>query len=365
MDRCIRTGTRCDGNSIFRSALCARRPAALWFAACLAILIPSISGAAAVAPRVLELDGQVLVPPQARRPRRSITVTLYQVGTSFNKETRADPRGRFRFKDLQPSTYSLSIYLPGTGELVQTVDVTPSFADTRGKVERKFVFDEETLTRQARALASGVVSVRELSISRRARREYQKGRDAASKQDLQNAIEHFERAVAQAPQYMEAYNNLGIVHFQQREFSTAESSFRKALELEPEAFEPLVNLGGALLALDRIDEAIEVNSRAHEVRPQDALATAQLGLSHFLAGEDEDALNFLLLTEELDPAHFTNPQLPLAQIYLRHSQEQAALEELEDFLRYHPDSPEAPSVRAMVERIEDSVDAEAAQASAN
>jgi tetratricopeptide (TPR) repeat protein len=246
---------------------------------------------------------------------------------------------------------------------VQTVDVTPSFADDRGKVQRKFVFDQETLARQARPLATGVVSVRELSIPRGAHREYQKGRDAASKQNLQEAIEHFEKAIAQAPQYMEAYNNLGIVYFQQRQFSRAESNFRKALELEPEAFEPLVNLGGTLLALDRIDEAIEVNSRAHDTRPQDALATAQLGLSHFLAGQDEDALNYLLLTEELDPAHFTNPQLPLAQIYLRHSEGQAALEELEDFLRYHPDSPEAPSVRATIERIEITV--EAAQTSAN
>ena len=363
MDRCICTGTPYGGNSRFRRALCARRPAAFWLAACLAVLIPSLGGAAA--PRNLELEGQVLIPPQARRPRRSITVTISQVGTSFSKEARADPRGRFRFKDLQPSTYSLSIHLPGTGEIVQTVDVTPSFADARGKVQRKFVFDQETLARQARSLATGVVSVRELSIPRGARREYQKGRDAASKQDMPKAIEHFEKAVAQAPQYMEAYNNLGIVYFQQREFATAERSFRKALELEPEAFEPLVNLGGALLALDRIDEAIEVNSRAHEARPQDALATAQLGLSHFLAGQDEDALNYLLLTEELDPAHFTNPQLPLAQIYLRHSEEQAAVEELEDFLRYHPDSPEAPSVRATVERIEDAVEAEAAQASAN
>jgi tetratricopeptide (TPR) repeat protein len=319
--------------------------------------------AAAAASRILELEGQVLIPPQARRPRRSIVVTISQVGTSFNKETRADSSGRFRFKNLQPSIYSLSVHIPGTGEIVQTVDVTPSFADDRGKVQRKFVFDQETLARQARPLATGVVSVRELSIPRGAHREYQKGRDAASKQNLQEAIEHFEKAIAQAPQYMEAYNNLGIVYFQQHQFSRAESNFRKALELEPEAFEPLVNLGGTLLALDRIDEAIEVNSRAHDTRPQDALATAQLGLSHFLAGQDEDALNYLLLTEELDPAHFTNPQLPLAQIYLRHSEGQAALEELEDFLRYHPDSPEAPSVRATIERIEITV--EAAQTSAN
>ena len=55
---------------------------------------------------------------------------------------------------------------------------------------------------------------------------------------------------------------------------------------------------------------------------------------------------------ELDPAHFSNPQLPLARIYLRRSEQEAALRELEDFLEHHPDSPTAPQVRAMIEEIQ-------------
>ena len=74
-------------------------------------------------------------------------------------------------------------------------------------------------------------------------------------------------------------------------------------------------------------------------------------MSYYLAGNDEEALNYLLLTEQLDPAHYTNPQIPLARIYLSHSNQQSAVEELTDFLDRHPDSPEAESVRAMIEKI--------------
>jgi tetratricopeptide (TPR) repeat protein len=327
---------------------------------CLASMVSVARGAERESPATLELHGRVLVPAQARRPGRRITLSLVQVGTPFSAQTRTDSKGRFRFRKLQPGTYSLGILIPGTGEILQTVEVSPSFADARGRVEKQFLFNQETLQQQARLNPQGLVSVRELSIPRKARSEYRKARDSLRKRDLEDAVRRLEKAVELAPQFMEALNNLGMIYFQQREYAKAESYFRKALDLEPEAFEPLVNLGGTLLALGRVEEAIEVCGRAQSARPKDALANAQLGLGYFLAGDDESALNYLLLTQELDPAHFTNPQIPLARIYLRHSEEEAALEELEDFLRIRPDSPEADSVRATVQRIEQALQAETA-----
>ena len=66
---------------------------------------------------------------------------------------------KLRFRHLQPGSYSLSIYIPGTGEILQTVEITPSFADPKGRVEKKFVFDEQTLQAQVRAVHRGVISV--------------------------------------------------------------------------------------------------------------------------------------------------------------------------------------------------------------
>ncbi|MBI4465029.1 MAG: tetratricopeptide repeat protein, partial [Acidobacteria bacterium] len=146
---------------------------------------------------------------------------------------------------------------------------------------------------------------------------------------------------------------LGTIYYQRQEYSAAEGYFRRALEQEPEAFEPLVNLGAALLALGRSQEALKINQKAQEIRPQDALANAQLGLNYFLVGNPEEAIPYLDRTKELDPAHFSNPQIPLARIYLQRSEEEAALRELEDFLNQHPDSPRADEVRATIEKLQD------------
>ena len=169
---------------------------------------------------------------------------------------------------------------------------------------------------------------------------------------MEGAIEHLKRAVELAPQFIEALNNLGTIYFQRQEFSRAEGYFRKALEIEPEAFAPLVNLGGVLLAIGLAEEAFEINRKAQDARPQDALANAQLGLSYYLLGDYEEAASYLEQTKEIDPAHFTNPQISLARIYLRRAQEKEALRELEEFLEQHPDSPQAQDVKAMIEKLQ-------------
>ena len=300
----------------------------------------------------LEFRGEVNLPPKTVPFRRQIFLTLFGVKKPFRGRAWGDSKGRFRFHNLPPGTYTLSIYIPGVGEVLQTVDVTESFADSNGRVEKKFVFDEQALRVHARPLNNATVSVRELSIPYKAWGEFSKAQSRLRARDIEGAIEHMKRAVELAPKFSEALNNLGTIYFQRQDYSTAETYFRKALSAEPNAFEPLVNLGGVLLSLGSAREAMEINQRAHDARPQDSLANAQLGLSYFRLGDFEHAVQYLEQTKFLDPAHFSNPQIALARIYLRRSQYEAAVRELRDFLEQHPDAPEAMNVRATIEKIQ-------------
>ncbi len=300
----------------------------------------------------LEFRGEVTLPPRTLLSRRArLLVNLSGVSFPFRERTWANHRGHFRFKDVPPGSYTLSIYIPGYGEILQTVDITESFADERDRVTKQFVFDREALLEQARVLDTGMVSMRQLSISRKARGEFRKARDRIRDRKVNEAVRHLQRAIELAPQFMEAMNNLGTIYFQRGEFDIAEQYFRDALVIEPDAFEPMVNLGGVLLATGSAEEAIQFNQRAQELRPLDALANAQLGLCYFRLGEFGSALEHLQRTKEIDPAHFSNPQLTMARIYLRQSQQEAALRELEEFLEHHPDSAESDNVRATIEEI--------------
>jgi tetratricopeptide (TPR) repeat protein len=113
-----------------------------------------------------------------------------------------------------------------------------------------------------------------------------------------------------------------------------------------------VNLGGALLSLDRPREALAINQHAQNTRPDDPLANAQLGLSYMALGDYQRAIECLETTEKLDPAHFTYPQIPLAEIYIHLADRPSAQRQLEEFLKLHPDSPQSEKVRRALDRLQ-------------
>ncbi len=308
---------------------------------------------------LLDLDGEVTLPPHTTSPRRPLQIQLHGVDSPFSGRSWANPRGEFHFRNLKPGSYSLAIHVPARGWIIQTVDVTKSFADGKGKVRKKFSFDEQSLRARTSEQAESLVSVRQLGISRQARGEYDRAIGRLQHNDADGAIRHLEKAIELSPRFAEARNHLGTIYFSRKEYSKAEDCFREALQQDPQSFEALVNLGGALLALGRDREAMEINRHAQNARPKDPLANAQLGLSYLALGEYVTAIEYFQATEQQDPAHFTYPQISLAQIYLRLADGERAVRQLEEFLRIHPDSPKVEAVRAAIDRVRKAQDAQA------
>jgi tetratricopeptide (TPR) repeat protein len=118
--------------------------------------------------------------------------------------------------------------------------------------------------------------------------------------------------------------------------STEPRNVRQALEQEPAAFDPLVNLGGVLVTVHKLDQAVDYNLRAVLARPNDALANSQLGLTYFELARMDLAQKYLERTRQIDPRHFSRPQLLLAEIHLRRGERREAAAVLEEFLKLSP-----------------------------
>jgi tetratricopeptide (TPR) repeat protein len=235
----------------------------------------------------------------------------------------------------------------GLGEVRRTVVVSPALADRAGVIHAAIPYSS---AEAAATPNSGVVSVHQLSIPANATAKYTDAQKRLALHDPGGATRLLEEAVAAAPDFSAAWNALGVIAFQTGDESRAESFFRKALAAEPEAFEPLVNLGGILLKKAAIDtqaaaEALLFNQRAVHDRPEDALANAQLGMNYFKLDRLDQAEQYLLAAKRLDPAHFTQPQVFLADIYARRGNRTAAIKELEDVLALRPDGPLSDSIR--------------------
>ena len=301
-------------------------------------------------------------------PASSASVWLHGATSPFEDSTLADDDGRFRFRDLRAGTYTLGVFLPGQGEMRKTIEIGPSMADSRKRVELMVKLSDGLLESHDSLRRSNLVSTRELAIPEEAHREYEDAEKRLARRDADGALAHLNRAVALAPKFTQAWNYLGTIAYQRQDYERAEHCFRQALEADSSAFEPLVNLGGVLINLHKLEEALQYNRHAVLARPQDALANSQLGMTYFYLDRLDLSQQYLAVAKQVDPSHFSHPQLLLAEIYLRRHDNAAAAGELEELLKLHPDAPEAPRIRMRLAQLrtapEGSADpAEAYQAS--
>jgi Tfp pilus assembly protein PilF len=231
---------------------------------------------------------------------------------------------------------------PGEGEARMTVEAGPLTADAKGQVAVTIRIPSAGKADLERRHS---IAAPQLAIPERAWREYREAQRSLARRDSDGAREHLERAVQIAPGFFEAWNNLGTIAYQTGSFERAAACFEKALAANPRAYEPLVNLGGVLINLSRFEQAREYNQHAVLLRPNDALGNSQLGITFFELGKDGEAEKYLRRACELDPAHFSHPQLVLAQIHIRQNRRAEAAADLEAYLKAHPDAPNAAELR--------------------
>ena len=311
------------------------------------LVLVAVSGAATKEER-FELRGRVLLADG--RPIRGILPEIGLEGTRFPflRRTLTRRDGTFKFKKIPANTYQLTISALTWGEMRRTLEVGPSAADSRRRIEVSYVFEP---TR--RAGSSATVSTKQLSVKKDALKHYSRALKRLEKEDSRGAIEHLEKAVEISPHFSSAWNHLGTIAYMSRQLDRARQCFDKALEHEPDSYPALVNLGATLFALGELEEALEANARAARLRPEEPLARSQLGLCYLKLGHLQEAEEQLKLAKNLDPGHFSGPQLTLAEIYRRRRDFAAVVAEIEEFLRYHPDAPAAERLQKRLQVARD------------
>jgi tetratricopeptide (TPR) repeat protein len=156
-----------------------------------------------------------------------------------------------------------------------------------------------------------------------------------------DAIGHFQRAIALAPEMARAYDNLGLCYYFQNQNALAVENFNRAIELgrktEKPSPWPYLNLAITQQFLNQLGEA-EANLRqAIRLDPGFAKAHFQLGSVLEDAKKPEAALEELHEAARLEPA-YPEPHMAMARIYRKLGQEAAARDEVESYRKLHPPS---------------------------
>jgi tetratricopeptide (TPR) repeat protein len=94
---------------------------------------------------------------------------------------------------------------------------------------------------------------------------------------LEEAVAAGRRAVELQPDYAQAWNNLGIVHYDRAEFAQAEQCYRHAVRLDPRLAQAHSNLGNALRVQGKLGDAVETYTRAIQLEPSAISGYQNLG----------------------------------------------------------------------------------------
>jgi serine/threonine protein kinase/Tfp pilus assembly protein PilF len=134
----------------------------------------------------------------------------------------------------------------------------------------------------------------------------------------------------------EAHAMLGFLRFVcDYDWAGAEKELRRAIELNPNSGAAYDTFGLMLSAMERYDEALEVQVRAHELDP---LAHRLDRATTFLrAGRYSEALEIAIRVNQLDP-HFALARATLGWAYLYNGLPEQGLAELEKAVALAPDS---------------------------
>jgi tetratricopeptide (TPR) repeat protein len=286
-------------------------------------------------------------------PRDRLEVSLRSVLNGATRVTHSDVDGRFLFDLVAPGRYIVSVAVP-----------TSAFYES-GSVEIEVIdallpanFTASVVLRRKEEPASSPVRGRSIdakesdaSIPGAAKKAYGRGVDASAKKRYEEAVKSYREAIAIAPGYLYALNDLGVALTRLRRYDEAIPMLRRAVEVAPNSYPPRLNLAIALLESGMLVEADSVATRAAEL-------DSSAGEAHFVRariarqmGERERATESYERAYALGGIELVLAEFEAAQVYEEMEQPDDAVRAYAIFLSIVQSGPQAEMARERLRKL--------------
>jgi tetratricopeptide (TPR) repeat protein len=197
------------------------------------------------------------------------------------------------------------------------------------------------------------VSVRELSIPRKARDHMDKGLALLyGKSDYQGSLKPFQDAIQAYPDYYEAYAQMGVAYMKLADTANSEKAFQRSAQVSHERYQDAY-LGLAELSLDGqrfadaetfARKAVDIDSNSWRANSQLARALTQL----HRASEAEPSAAAAVKLKPDNPTLY----LVLANIHMQLQDDRAQLDDLNQYLKLAPQGSFAAQARQQRDQLQ-------------
>ncbi len=162
--------------------------------------------------------------------------------------------GRYRFNNVPGGIYEIVAEVEGQEITRFRVDLTSPLVDER---RQDLAFELKSIAApSSKTTAISAADQYERNSANAA--AFAKAANAIDAKRYDEGAELLKKIVASDPKDFQAWTELGNVHLLQSRFADAENEFLRAIDLHPNFFLALLNLGRAEIAQQKYDVAIEV-----------------------------------------------------------------------------------------------------------
>ena len=295
-----------------------------------------LGGGNAIAGTILLSNGQ--------RLQRQISVRL-QTMTKGDRVTSTDDNGTFAFRGLPNGSYAIVIdkekdFEPyrGTVDIRQFQGAPPQVYTVNIRLQLKSGLETKT----------GVVNADLVNVPPNALASYQKAQQSAHAGNNKAAIEELKQAISEYPNFMLAYNELGVQYLKLNDLNKADEALRRALKISPEAATPLLNHGIVLALMGKFESAVLELEHSLKQREQSANGHFYLGQALANLGRFDEAAEHLSRAVELGGDEMKDAHRFLGIIYLRRGERERGVTELETYLKLAPKARDVDQIRQVI-----------------
>lgn len=318
-------------------------------------------------PFLLPAAAQIIIPPGAtdtglggvntitgmvlsssgQRIQRRIAIRLKTM-TRGDRIAMTDDYGNFAFRGLVSGDYVIVIEKEsGFEPYSQGV----SIVQVRGFPAQNYNLSIRLKPKPSEEARPAVVNAEFAHVPKKALEFYDKAIELAKAGDHKSAIQQLLLAVNEYPEFMLAYNEMGVQYLRLNELAQADEALQSALRIEPEAYTPLLNRAIVLFHLKRFADSEPILRTALKAKPDSAVAHYFLGQVLANSGHFEEAVTELTTALDLDEEKTNEGRRVLAIIYSSKGERKKAADELEKYLKAAPAAPDSEKLKAKIKQL--------------
>jgi len=271
----------------------------------------------------------------------------------FSRRGMTDDTGQYAINDIPRGRYSLAATNPEAPEQYsERAEVELSRNSPPRVVVNMYLRSRARVTPGRESTSTGV-SVGEAAqhVPRTAQKEYEKGIKLGESQQYDKALDSFNRAIEQFPEYFQAITQRGHLRVSMGRFAEAEKDFGQALELNPQYEPALRGTGICKIREGKYADALKDLDQAVTMEPRDAPAYLFLGFANASLDRREEARAAFLKALSLDAVGSARAHVHLADLDLKENRNNEAAAELEAYLAQVPNAPDADKLRVLLTKI--------------